>query len=95
MIQVKEWLGKKVVQPIKTWGLEWVTPYVEEADSMNTSKNFRNLKSGASRPSPRKEPEPVDVERADPPHDDSPKLSLMKTRSVSIGSSEPVKRTQT
>ena len=64
------------------------------ADSIQTSEMFVDLESRAPTPSLRKEPKPVKVEGAPPPHQDSPEVVLhemveLLTRALGGGEEDP------
>ena len=67
-------LGREVAETIKTCEPELMSLSVNEDHSVNSSEMFADSESRPPTPSLRKEPEPVKVERAFPPHQDTSKL---------------------
>ena len=73
---------REVAEMIKPWEAGWGSPFDHEDHSVNTSEMFADWESRAPTPSPGKEPEPVRVERALPPHEHTPKIGLPETVDV-------------
>ena len=91
---MKEWRGRDEVDKIKTWDPEWNSPYVADTDCIKSFKMFNDRESKAPRPSLRKEPEPVCVQRAFPPQEVTAKLGLdetleLLTRALGAGEDDP------
>ena len=74
--KVKEWRGRKVVKTLKTWVPQWNSPYVDDVDSIKTWEMFADWDTTAPTLSLSTEPEPVNVERALPLREDTPKSGL-------------------
>ena len=83
--------GNEVAETIKKRDPQWESPYVDVAGSIKTSETFVDWESRAPTWSLRNQPEPVKVECALPPHEDTSKLGLDETvelRTRVVGASE-------